>query len=534
MNPERWNRINELFHASQELPADQRDAFLAGECGGDQPMLAELRKLLASEEAAGDEQFLGNNPMNVRDQLPASKHDGLGDRRIGNYRIKRQLGSGGMGNVFLAVRDEDFQQRVALKLLKRGLDSDAIVKRFRREIRVLAALGQHPNIARLIDAGTTEAGLPYFVMEFVEGEEIDKYCDTHKLTIRERLELAKTVCDAVHFAHQHTVIHRDLKPSNILVSKDGRVKLIDFGIAKLTAPELGFDTAVTAPELRAMTPEYASPEQVRGEAITTASDVYSLGIVLYQLLTGRRPYGFGERSPKVFEEVICRHQPLKPSTVVASTTKVAPSSDAMKTVKTETPDVVGQRRKTVPRALRKTLRGDLDNIVLKSLRKEPRDRYASAGQLAVDIQRYLTGQPVIARRLSTGQRLLRLAGNYPIVSGLIVATLLGSTFGLAYLSRLSQELVRKTELESAAEKAHLLYTGHKYYTNVLADIRKTAPDAAGQLKPPATFTIELFEFLNESRTDLGTTARMRSRFPFTNREGRAPLDAFEESAPRFF
>ncbi len=360
MNAERWAQINALFDAVVELDLDQRDAFLQKEAHGDSELISQVRQLLASESDASAK-FLDHNPLNVNQHVPANKTSDMIGIRLGVYEISKRLGSGGMGNVYLAARIEDFKQRVAIKILKRGLDSEDIVKRFHREIRCLAALGQHPNIARLIDAGVTEDGRPYFVMEFVEGDEIDRYCDRNKLSIRDRVQLFQNVCAAVHIAHQHTIIHRDIKPSNILVNSQGTAKLIDFGIAKLTAPELAADTAMhTSTEYRVMTPEYASPEQVRGEAITTACDVYSLGVVLYQLLTGRRPYRIESRAPQAVEQVVCHQEPQRPSTVVG----VAADTQRDGKAQTVPPEAISTQRQTVPHTLRRTLRGDLDNIVM--------------------------------------------------------------------------------------------------------------------------------------------------------------------------
>ena len=530
MNPERWAKINELFDAAMELDSNVRDEFLQKQCADDRELRDQVEKLLSSQDSATDQGFLQPNALNLRDQLPSDKCEMIG-QNLGPYQIKRRIGSGGMGNVYLAARKEDFQQRVAIKLLKRGMDTDEILKRFRREIRVLAALGAHPNIARLIDAGTTPDGLPYFVMEYVEGKEIDRYCDSQRLSITDRLALFQSVCSAVHFAHQHTVIHRDIKPSNILVSRDGLPKLIDFGIAKLTAPELGAETAVpTRTEFRAMTPEYASPEQVLGESITTSSDVYSLGVVLYQLLTGSRPYRIENRAPRSLQKAVRDSEVKRPSTAVKTTTKTIKDGKAVEI----SPEEVSRDRDMAPKALSNALRGDLDNMVMMALRKEPNSRYASAGQMAADIQRYLEGQPVVARPLSRRQRFWRVCRRNPVGIGLVSAIVAGCLFGMAYLSSLSRQLVRSSALEGAQQQAVMLYEGHKYYTQVLENINETAPAAAEKMKPPATFTIGLFEFLNKSDNNLGTTAQLRSEFPFASRANRIPLDDFQLAALRWF
>jgi serine/threonine-protein kinase len=316
-------------------------------------------------------------------------------KRVGPYRLIRELGRGGMGVVYLAERaDEEFKKRVAVKIIKRGMDTEEIVARFRHERQILASL-DHPNIARLLDGGTTADGLPYFVMEHIEGQPIDDYCNTHKLTTNERLGLFRTVCAAVHYAHQNLVVHRDLKPTNILVTEDGTPKLLDFGIAKILNPEMFPETILpTRTWERPMTPAYASPEQVRGAVITTVSDVYSLGVVLYELLTGRRPYDFKSLAPHEIAKVVCETQPLRPSTAVRQP----------ETAREDSANKPGVETNVESERLSRRLQGDLDNIVLMALRKEPQRRYASAEQLSEDIRRHLEGRTVIAREDTLGYR----------------------------------------------------------------------------------------------------------------------------------
>jgi serine/threonine protein kinase len=273
MTPERWQQVKELLESALEREPSQRAAFLEEACAGDAELRKEVESLLSFHEQA--ESFIETPAVKITPELFTDQATELMvGRHIGPYKILREIGHGGMGAVYLAVRDDDqYQKRVAIKLVKRGMDTDDIVRRFRNERQILASL-DHPNIAKLLDGGTTDDGLPYFVMEHIEGAPIDKYCDTHKLSTVERLALFRTVCAAVHYAHQNLIVHRDLKPSNILVTADGTPKLLDFGIAKLLNPELSARTIdPTRTELRLMTPEYASPEQIRGEPITTASDV---------------------------------------------------------------------------------------------------------------------------------------------------------------------------------------------------------------------------------------------------------------------
>ncbi|MFM9958613.1 MAG: protein kinase domain-containing protein [Phycisphaerales bacterium] len=313
--------------------------------------------------------------------------------RIGSYVIRREIGQGGMGVVYLAAREEqDFSRIVALKVVKRGMDTSEVLRRFNLERQLLSGLN-HPNIATLIDGGATEDGLPYFVLEYVEGQPIDKYCDLNRLTVAERLGLFKKVCAAVHHAHQNLIVHRDLKPGNILVTKEGEPKLLDFGIAKMLNPNLAQMVEVTGPELRLMTPEYASPEQVRGDPITTSSDIYALGVLLYELLTGRKPYRFRTRMQQEIARVICESDPERPSTVVTRMETIAQPTGEQRTI---TPDEVARSREDEPTQLRRKLAGDIDDIVMMAMEKVPSRRYASAASLSADLDRHLQGLPVEA------------------------------------------------------------------------------------------------------------------------------------------
>ena len=342
------------------------------------------------------------------------------ERRIGPYRLLRELGHGGMGTVYLAARaDDQYQKRVAIKVV-RGLNTEEIVRYFRRERQILAGL-EHPNVARLLDGGSTEDGLPYFVMEYVEGQAIDAYCDEGKLSIEERLRLFQAVCSVVQYAHRNLVVHRDLKPANILVTAEGVPKLLDFGIAKLVNPELaGAAGSVTG---LAMTPEYASPEQVKGRPITTATDVYSLGVVLYELLTGRRPYGQKAQGSLELLKAVCEEEPERPSTAVGRTEeRTLPSGEK----RTTTPESASRTREGTPERLRRRLRGDLDNIVLMALAKEPQRRYPSVEALSEDIRRYLDGLPVHAHKASVRYSALKFVRRHALgvgaASGLILLT----------------------------------------------------------------------------------------------------------------
>jgi len=343
----------------------------------------------------------GSTPIFSASQL---QEDALPER-IGGYRVVRPIGRGGMGTVYLAIKEGDeFRRRVAVKLIKKGMDTEEIIRRFSVERHVLSALS-HPNIARLLDGGTSEDGRPYFVLEYIEGLPIDEYCNANALNIVQRLKLFMKVCAAVHYAHQNLVVHRDLKPGNILVSPDGEPKLLDFGIAKLLNPQMVQVTLATGPEIRLMTPEYASPEQVSGRPVGTTSDVYSLGVLLYELLTGRRPYHIKERIESVIIDIVCNMVPEKPSTAVTHPPESSPADDPTNPAAQPKTGTRQARSATTASTiegtiekLRRRLAGDLDDIVLKALEKPPPRRYASAEALAADIQRHLDGLPVLARK----------------------------------------------------------------------------------------------------------------------------------------
>jgi len=354
--------------------------------------------------------------------------------RIGKYKITGELGAGGMGAVYLAERsDGEFSQRVALKLIKRGMDSDAILRRFFNERQILASL-KHPNIAHLVDGGTTDDGLPYFVMEHVEGETIMEYAARKNLDLADRIKLFREACAAVSFAHANLVIHRDLKPSNILVTKDGNVKLLDFGIAKLLKSETGVQA--TATRNFVFTPEYASPEQVKGEKLTTATDVYSLGVILYELLTGARPYQTESGNISEIIRAVCETEPARPSSIARR-----PLNETSENKRQKTTD---EDRRTNPKSKiqnPKSLKGDLDNIILKALRKEIGRRYSSVEQFSEDIRRHLAGLPVTASKDTWKYRASKFAQRNRITvaaAGLILLTLvagLGATLYQANAAR---------------------------------------------------------------------------------------------------
>jgi eukaryotic-like serine/threonine-protein kinase len=402
MQAERWSRLEQLYHIAMEQEEDQRAAFLERSCAGDQALRDEVVSLIAYGRQTGriiDQPAMEVVATALADDLCAqdgNNVDPMIGAKIAQYRIVEKLGVGGMGDVYRAVRaDDQYEKQVAIKLVRQGLGSEFVYARFRKERQILAGF-EHENIARLLDGGTADEGHPYFVMELVAGKSIDEYCDERKLGIIARVDLFLSVCSAVQYAHQRLVVHRDIKPSNILVTANGVPKLLDFGIAAILSPETYSPEAdPTVSAMRIMTPQFASPEQLRGEVITTATDVYSLGIVLYKLLTGHLPYRLEGNSSYDLAHAICEEEPEKPSTAVGrSGQSVERNREALMV----TPEWVSSCRNTSPDKLQRTLSGDLDQILLKALRKEPQRRYASAQDFAQDLKSYALGLPVSARR----------------------------------------------------------------------------------------------------------------------------------------
>lgn len=443
------DRLEELLEAALELEPEERSRFLLEACPGDPELRAEVEAILRRETEDGPFDRLFGAFTEAR---PDEHVDGITPgERLGPYEIARLLGRGGMGSVFLARRtDGHFEQQVAIKVLRRDTAGEEPRRHFLAERQILARLS-HPNIARVFDGGLTAGGRPYLVMEYVEGMPIDGYCDERRLGIRERLLLFSAVCGAVHYAHRNLVIHRDLKPGNILVAADGRPKLLDFGVAKLLAAG-DEDATPTRTRWLPMTPDYASPEQVRGDAVTTASDVYALGAILFELLSGHRPHRLGRKPPAEILRVLTEVEPPSPSQAVMTVEEGKGGEGSTDRI---TPESVGRARGADLRTLRRRLEGDLDTIVLKALRKEPERRYAGAGELAADIERHLEGRPVLARPDSTGYRLAKFVRRHRAATALGV-TLVLSVVGFAATMAVQAHRVAR-ERDRADRAAELLF-----------------------------------------------------------------------------
>jgi serine/threonine protein kinase len=442
LTPQRFHEIRALFEAALQMEPSQRSVWLRERCKSDSQICECVEKLLLADAAAG----VTDAPILLAMESASAGFEG---RRVGHYQVLAEIGRGGMGSVYLAERTDDvFSKRVALKVMRPERSCPGLHRRFRQERDIIARL-DHPNIARLMDGGATEEGLPYSVMEYVQGQSITVYCDAHRLNITNRLKLFRTVCAAVQYAHQNLVVHRDLKPSNILVTSDGTVKLLDFGIAKLL--EAGSQETFTdlGIGLEPMTPAYASPEQTRGEPINTSSDVYSLGIILYELLTGRLPYSLNGRLLHEIAKAVCEQEPLPPSEIVLQRVQ---ENGPLERPPELTPDQRSEIREGRPVNLRRRLMGDLDNIVLMALRKEPQRRYRSVEQFSEDIGRHLTGLPVLAQKDTLTYRSRKFVKRHRggvLAACLVAVLLIAAVVGTSWQAHIAWQERGRAERQTA-------------------------------------------------------------------------------------
>ena len=495
MTPERWQQIKEVFGLALECQLDERPQLLKEACGDDVSLQAEVESLLAaaaSDNAATSEVFQSVISPASLPSVPNDTDDPMLNRRIGAYRLEQRVGLGGMASVYLAARvDDEYRKQVAIKLLRAEADNAELLKRFRVERQTLATL-DHPNIVKLLDGGSTEEGLPYLVMDYVDGRPIDEYCDAHTLTIERRLRLFCAVCEAVRCAHQSHIIHRDLKPNNILVTEDGIPKLLDFGIAKVLTPQDPSQALITRTATRHLTPAYASPEQIRGESVTPATDVYSLGVVLYELLTGHRPYRLKQRTPAEIERAICEQEPESPSTAIDRVeTEKLPDGTTVK----KTAEDISRTREVEPAKLRHNLRGDLDNILLKALQKDSKRRYPTVEEFEQDILRHVDHQPVRARPNTMPYRTSKFVRRHKsevIASAAVILILAGAVGFSAWQQHRASERARgEIMLQRSGGRRSVAVLGFKnlsgrpdadWLSTALAEMLTTELSAGGKLR----------------------------------------------------
>lgn len=491
MDPSQWKIIKEAFAALELLPESSREEFL---CRYPPEIRAEVNRLL--DVHPDTDGFMGQPALVEIGVAQAAADEDLADTQIGNYRLIRKLGDGGMGTVYLAEHlGEGFSQLVALKLIKAGLDSTQVANRFYAERRILANL-DHPNIAKMFDGGSTADGRPFFVMEFVRGDSIRSFCDKHRLGIRERIQLFLKVCSAVAYAHQNLVVHRDLKPSNILVTEDGEPKLLDFGIAKmLRSDDSESETAATRTQFRILTPEYASPEQLRGAATTTRSDVYSLGIILYELAAGSRPFNREQIAAAISNESSLSAEPPKPSTVLIKALHDDPRTAALDDTAS------GNRDRETQVGLRqfaRHLKGDLDNIILKAIRFEPEHRYATVNDLADDLHAFLDGLPVKATADSFSYRLRKFFLRHKIttISGTVFLILILLTASVA-----AWQAYRANQERTIAEKRFA--DVRTLARSLIFDVHDTIRDLPGSTPARRQIVARALDYLDSLAADAG-------------------------------
>ena len=505
MTPERWQEVRGLLGQALEMDPAERGSFLERATAHDPSLREEVEKMLALQPSAGTDFLLSlATPSESPGALPPSEDPRLGTR-FGSYKIIEKIGEGGMGTVYRGMRvDEQYEKDVAIKLVQAGQDSASVVSRFKNERQILASL-DHSNIARLLDGGTTEEGVPYFVMELIEGKRFDVYCDEGRLTLEARLKLFLEICSAVQYAHRRLIVHRDIKPGNILVTINGVPKLLDFGIAKLLDTNAATGVDQTAMSMRILTPAYASPEQLQDEPITTASDVYSLGVVLYELLTGHYPYDVDTRSRDALWQAVREQEPRKPSMVVRSTPSPKDGTAAV------VPNAVSRSRNSTPQKLSRQLRGDLDRIVLMALRKEPERRYGSVEQFADDITRYLRSLPVMARGDAWTYRAKKFAERHR--SAVIATAMVMLALVAGFIVTLREAHIARTE----RAKAERRFNDVRQLANALIfdihDSVKKLPGSTGSRKLIVEKALQYLDNLaKESGSDVALQRELASAY----------------------
>jgi serine/threonine protein kinase len=466
MKTDRWNLIEEIFQNALERPLPERHDFVIRACGDDSELRSEVESLLASDRdaAAVLSSLVAADLRNMVDEAAMSEV-GL---RVGPYRLVRELDTGGMGVVYLGVRSDDqYFQIVAVKLIRRGLETPELVQRFRAERQTLAGLS-HPNIGTILDGGETPDGRPFIVMEYVEGQPITLACETRSLSITQRVELFRSVCSAVHYAHQKLVIHRDIKPSNVLVTTEGIVKLIDFGVSKPVLPEsMPVDFPKTLDGQRLLTPDYASPEQFLGKELTTATDIYSLGVLLFEVLTGSRPYTLSNVSPATAERIVCQEEVRKSSSVPG-----------------------------LPERTRRELRGDLDTIVLTAMEKSPSRRYQSPQHLEEDLSRFLQGKPILARKPTPIYRLGKFIERHRPAAAITVALIVLSATALVLHQRQHREIDQQVkDVETLADSA-------------ISDLTEKLEQSPGSTEQKAALFQSALSYLERLRQRAGNDPRL--------------------------
>lgn len=485
MTVQQWQQIKGILEEALEQPSAERIPWIESHCA--EPDIRD--EVLSLLEAHSVEDFL-EQPSQAGVQLVAAlRPESLIGERIGPWRLVEEIGQGGMGTVYRAVRaDDEFRREVAIKIVSRGMDTDMLLRRFRTERQILANL-EHPYIAHLLDGGTTSTGLPYFVMEYVQGVPLTEYCDCNRLGILERVRLFRKVCSAVAYAHHNLIVHRDLKPANILVTSDGTPKLLDFGIARIMSGPGREGSEPTVTMLRMATPAYASPEQIRGSVAGIPSDIYSLGVILYELLTGHRPYRLPSRDSGELARVICEREPTRASLVVGFTESLEKSNGDVSTVDAA---AVCYQRDTTLEQLRRKLRGDLDNIVAMALRKEAHRRYESVDQFSEDLHRHVAGLPIIARKDTAQYRTAKFLERHRwgmVAGGLVAAMLI---------------LVSIVALHKANKLAHRIEEDHRLATSFLVEIHDNIARLPGSTPAREAMLRQSLRFLNGLSADAGS------------------------------